>query len=144
SSRRVGCGAGPPSFSGRSHTRICPRLLPAATLRVEPSQQTDVTQSASQGSVQARAALSKLTISAISLSSAHQLAQRLRPFRRGPDRPGADKVLGPRVDAQGAVNGSEQVALADGVVLDVLAVEVGRAIHLAPLDAAAGQDHGPA
>src|SRR5262245_56031650 len=57
-SLRIGSGAGPPPFSGRSHTRISPRLLPAAR-RLGPTKLTAVTQSASQGRVQARVALSK-------------------------------------------------------------------------------------
>src|SRR5258708_6361552 len=59
SRRRWGVGTGAPAFSGSSQGRIWPRLLPAASLRVGPRKHTEVTQSASQVSVQASAALSK-------------------------------------------------------------------------------------
>src|SRR5262245_45596040 len=49
-------------FSGRSQTRISPRLLPAASRRELPIKLTAETQSASQGSVQASVALSKVIV----------------------------------------------------------------------------------
>src|SRR5947209_1882130 len=69
SSRRRGAGAVAVGLSGRSQRRIWPRLLPAARRRVEPRKQTEVTQSASHGSVQARLALSKLATSATAKAS---------------------------------------------------------------------------
>ena len=53
-------------------------------------------------------------------------------------------MAGARVDAQRLVDRGEQVALADRVVLDILAVGVGGPVDLSALDAAAGQHHRPA
>src|SRR5262245_13767926 len=53
SSFAMGFGASPPAFSWSSHTRICPRLFPAATRRCEPTSATAVVQSASHGRVHA-------------------------------------------------------------------------------------------
>src|SRR5688572_19074543 len=107
SSRRAGLGAGSPAFSGKSQTRTWPRLLPAATRRV-PRKATAVTQSASHGSVQARAALSKES----GMWLTQERLEGLGLFRCQPHRPGAGVVLGPRVDPESRVDGREQVALA--------------------------------
>src|SRR4051812_25156945 len=76
--------------------------------------------------------------------SPQQFADRFGALGRRPYGPGADVVTGARVDAQGAVDRREQVALRDGQVLDVLAVGIGGAVDLPALDAATGQDDGPA
>src|SRR5688500_18159939 len=106
-SRRTGFGVGSPGFSGSSQTRMWPRLLPAATRRVGPRKVTAVTQAASHGRVQARAALSNGS----AMTLPQQGLDRLRPLGGQPDGPGAGIMLGPRVDAQGRVEGGKQVAL---------------------------------
>src|SRR5215217_2900022 len=55
---RTGKGARPPGFSVSAHTRMSPRLLPAAR-RLGPTKLTAVTQSASQGKFQAGTAFSR-------------------------------------------------------------------------------------
>src|SRR5207244_1753750 len=60
-----------------------------------------------------------------------------------PDGAVADVVLDARVDAQGGVDGGEQVAFGDGFVLDLLAIGIGLAVDNTALDAPAGQYDGP-
>src|SRR5881227_1765687 len=76
--------------------------------------------------------------------SCQQRADRIGAFRRGEYRTFADVVLDARVDAEGRVDRGEQVPLRHRVVLHVLAVDVGCAVDLSALDAAAGQHDGPA
>src|SRR5262249_55690762 len=60
-----------------------------------------------------------------------------------PDRPRPNIVTMARVDAQGRVDGCEQVALGDGPILDLLAIGVRAADHLPALDPPAGQHDRP-
>src|SRR5207248_3588214 len=52
--------------------------------------------------------------------------------------------LGARIDAEALEDGGEQVADADGVLIDVHAVLTGRAVGDAALEGAAAEDDGPA
>src|SRR6266542_1706457 len=87
SRRRAGPGAGAPALSGRSQTRICPLVLPAAT-RLGPTKLTDVTQPAFQGSDQTVPILSPAGCpSADPADQRHQLASSagIRKIARRPD-----------------------------------------------------------
>src|SRR6266403_1082581 len=66
-----------------------------------------------------------------------QRPHRPRPFRRCPDRPGAHVMAHARVDAERGVDGRKQIAFADGVVHDLAAIAIGRAVMLPAAHAAA-------
>src|SRR5262245_2459528 len=118
-SRRAGAGSGSPAFSGRSQTSNCPSEFPAAIRRDEPTKVTAVTSPASQVTLQASAALSKLIM--VPASSSDNFLDDIAAFAGRPDRAGADEVFDARVDAQQRVDRREQIAFGDTIFFGIAA-----------------------
>src|ERR1051325_912167 len=91
-----------------------------------------------------RAKIGKLyCVMIVSLRLSDELLNRPGPFGRGPDRSAPEVMAGARIDPQRAIDGCEQIALADRIFLDFKAVAIAGAVVLAAADAAAGENNGP-